>query len=420
MKTIEIKNYLRDKNATNKSIIFHVIYFDNKRIKISSGISVLPKNWNNEKQIIKSSHEGAFEFNDQLKKKKRKIEDIYHKAVLNEENFTKLYLEDKLKNLEEVLSGTSSKDFTEYYKDWIKSAKNTKTAGTIRSYTTTLNHFTEFSEKHKFNITFKTIGKDFYERFTNFLFYEKDNYNSNVGRHIKNIVTFLNEMTENGKNTNLEYNKKYFKVFKDEPEIFALSTSELTQLINVELSPRLDRVRDLFLFEANTGLRFSDVQNLKHNNIESDHIVVPVIKTKENLKLPLNNAAKSILTKYYNQENAQVILPKITNQKMNLSLKEIGFLLSKKDIENKVILGWNEAINIIRFKGVKRFESQHMKYSLLTTHTARRSFVTNALELGIPSTIVMQLVGHKKLDTMKRYTKHNEKSLADAINKFNV
>jgi site-specific recombinase XerD len=73
----------------------------------------------------------------------------------------------------------------------------------------------------------------------------------------------------------------------------------------------------------------------------------------------------------------------------------------------------------VKFKGVKRFEFQHEKRELVSTHTARRSIVTNALEIGIPPTLFMQLVGHKKLDTMKRYTKHNEKSLQEAINKFN-
>jgi site-specific recombinase XerD len=178
---------------------------------------------------------------------------------------------------------------------------------------------------------------------------------------------------------------------------------------DIELGEKLDKVRDLFLFEAYTGLRFSDVQNLKHENPESDFILVPVIKTKDFLKLPLNDKAKAILKKYYDPLKKCVELPKISNQRMNSFIKDIC-----------VLLDWTDKITIVKFKGVKRFEFQYEKRELVSTHTARRSFVTNALEIGITPTLVMQLVGHKKLETMKRYTKHNEKSLMEAINKFNL
>ncbi len=406
MKSIEIKQYLKTSDLTKTSVISHVIYINSKRIKVSSGLNIPVKNWNFDTQLLKKNTENALEYNDSLKKQKRQIEKIYLNAVLNGDNFTKTFLETKLV---EENPGYVKKELLIFFQEWINNSKRDKTSGTIKNFQTTLNHIKKFSEKLKYNVLFETINRAFYDQFTNYLFGEKENFNSNVGRHIKNIKTFLNEMTENGDNNNLEYCKKYFKAYKDEPEIIALSVNELTQIRNCELEPRLDRVRDLFLFEAYTGLRFSDVQNLKHEKIESDFLLVPIIKTKDYLKLPLNQTAKAILEKYFDPQSNKVELPKISNQNFNLYIKEIC-----------KILEWKDNITVVKFRGVERFESQHEKHTLITTHTARRSFVTNALELGIPPTIVMQLVGHKKLETMKRYTKHNEPILTEAINKFNI
>jgi site-specific recombinase XerD len=405
MKNIEVKQYLKTKDKTKISVISHVIYSDYERIKISSKLSIPVKNWNFEEQCVKSGTEYAAEYNAMLKQQIKTIEDIYLKSVLAGVQFTKAYLEERF---HEKKPEKGEKDFMELLPEWIESSRMTKTEGTIKSHQTTFNHLMEFAKKKRYAITFESINRDFYNQFTKFLFYDKDNFNSNAGRHIKNIKTFLNDMTEQGLNNNLEYDKKYFKAFKDEPEIFALTMDELKQMSVADLDEKLDKVRDLFLFEAYTGIRFSDVQNLKHENPNSDFVLVPVIKTKDFLKLPLNTKAKSILNKYFDVEANRVELPKISNQRMNSYLKEIC-----------QILEWDEKITVVKFKGVKRYEFQMEKQELVTTHTARRSFVTNALELGIPPTLVMQLVGHKKIDTMKRYAKHNEKTLQDAINKFN-
>lgn len=403
---MEIKRYLKTTDKNKKSIIFHSFSISNKRYKITSGLTIPVKDWNSETQVLKKSAENAQEYNQVLKNQRVEIENVFLECMRDKKAFTKELVDERLNPTEKVVI---QKDFLFYLEEWLDSSKLTKTEGTMKSHLTTFKHLVEFSKKKNYTITFDSINREFYEKFTKFLFNDKGNFNANAGRHIKNIKTFLNDMTERGINTNMEYDKKFFKAFKDEPEIFALTIEELNQMSNIELGTKLDKVRDLFLFEAYTGLRFSDAQNLKHENPDSEFMLVPVIKTKDFLKLPLNEKAKSILKKYYDPEKKCVDLPKISNPRMNAYIKEICTQLE-----------WTDKINVVKFKGVKRFEFQYEKKELVSTHTARRSFVTNALEIGIPPTLVMQLVGHKKLDTMKRYTKHNEKSLQEAINKFNL
>lgn len=87
----------------------------------------------------------------------------------------------------------------------------------------------------------------------------------------------------------------------------------------------LERVRDVFLFQCFTGLRYSDVFNLKRSDIKDNHIEITTVKTADSLIIELNKHSKSILYKYKDIpfENDKV-LPVITNQKMNEYLKELG------------------------------------------------------------------------------------------------
>ena len=65
----------------------------------------------------------------------------------------------------------------------------------------------------------------------------------------------------------------------------------------------------------------------------------------------------------------------------------------------------------IRYAGAKRIETTYPKYKLVTTHTGRQSFITNSLLLGIPSEIVMKIVGHTSYTTFKRYIKFTDQQL---------
>lgn len=404
---MQIKCYLKTTDKDGKSIVFHSFSIKGKRYKLTSGLTVPVKDWNFQTQLLKKNTENAQEYNQTLRKQGREIETVYLQCLLEGSEFSKELAQRKLRPKAADLDG---RDFFRHMQEWIGGhrLRGTRTDGTLRNYQDTFNRIGEFTTNKKFPVTFETIDRRFYEQFTGYILHEKDNYNINAGRHIKNLKAFMNEMTERGINRNLEFKKKYFKVFKDEPEIFALSMAEIKQMSRADLDQRLDKVRDLFLLEAYTGIRFGDIQNLRHEDPESDYISVPVIKTKDYLNLPLNRQAKSILKKYYDPEKKFVDLPKISNYRMNTFLKELCNLL-----------GWTEGVRVVRFKGAIMYETRREKWELVSTHTARRSFVTNALELGIPPTLVMQLVGHKKMDIMKRYTRHNDKSLQEAISKFN-
>jgi len=194
---------------------------------------------------------------------------------------------------------------------------------------------------------------------------------------------------ENGYTSNMEFKK--FKVKEIEGTIVFLTLEELMKLKNLKIGPKhLRQVRDVFCFQSFTGLRFSDVSNLKHEHINNDVISIRAQKTKEFITIPLNPYAKEILSRYLN--NSIYALPVISNQKMNFYLKKVGKLA---ELYSKVIM--------VRYRGAERLETSLPKYQVLTTHVGRKTFITNSIYLGLRSEVLMEITGHKTHKAYKRY-----------------
>jgi hypothetical protein len=60
---------------------------------------------------------------------------------------------------------------------------------------------------------------------------------------------------------------------------------------------------------------------------------------------------------------------------------------------------------ISRYFGNKRIDNTLPKYELITSHTARKIFVTNSLVLVMNQMVIINITGHKKEDSFRRYVK---------------
>lgn len=114
-------------------------------------------------------------------------------------------------------------------------------------------------------------------------------------------------------------------------------------------------------------------------------------KTRDKLEIPLNEFALEILEKYTSQGR---MLPTMSNQKINLYLKQLGKLL---DI--------NEQTTKTMYRGAEPVVLNKEKWEFISTHTARRTFVTLSLEKGMRPEVLMSITGHKDYKTMKKYLK---------------
>ena len=182
-----------------------------------------------------------------------------------------------------------------------------------------------------------------------------------------------------------------------------MTEDELAKLYALKINnKKLEEVRDLFIFGAWVGLRFSDFSNIKPENIiqiDGDYFIKTITqKTKELVIIPCNPVIMEIFEKYADRPNK---LPKtISNQKFNDYIKDV--------------------CKLAEFNEVGRISAKpkDILADLVSSHTARRSFATNYYLQGFPTIDLMKITGHRtersflkyikvsKLDTAKRLSEH--------------
>jgi integrase len=174
---------------------------------------------------------------------------------------------------------------------------------------------------------------------------------------------------------------------------------QVTEIFEYDFSDneRLEKVRDLFVFGCVTGMRFSNYSIVKKNDIQNGLIKVRDVKdNNKELSIPLNDYSSFILKKYNYK------LPVITNQKFNDYIKEVikkvGFT---DEIKKTVKLGQDLVESISPF------------YERVSSHTARRSFITIMKNKKIPDKVIMGFTGHKSLEVFNQYYKPNTDDKVD-------
>ncbi|MBI3136413.1 MAG: tyrosine-type recombinase/integrase [Bacteroidetes bacterium] len=215
---------------------------------------------------------------------------------------------------------------------------------------------------------------------------------STVNKYLKNVKVFLNWLYQND-HTQVNY-AKYFKFMKlSEQPIYALTLDELSLLENSEIdNKKLERIRDIFLFSCYTGLRHSDVKQVKRENVFEGQLILKQQKTRQYVSIPLMSEAQAILEKYnYSLQ--------ISNQKANAYLKDLFKALEMNR-------------QILTSKGTKKLSD------VISFHCGRKTFCTTALISGMQSDIVKQISGHKKDDVFQRYVAFAEQTKQNEMQKM--
>jgi integrase len=399
------KFILKEPRANIETLVYLIYNYQYKRFKYSIGEKINPKFWNKKSQRAKESKQFLEypEFNARLDIIQNGI-NIAFRKLLNEgiqPNNTniKKALEDELS--ENILKPNRSTLF-EFIDGFIEESKLNKKEGTVKVYNTTFKYLKEYAQKYR-PLDFESINLEFYNSYLIFLTKDHNLASNTVGKHIKTIKTFMSEATERGLNNNLEFRKKKFKTIREEADTIYLNIDELKKIENLNLSasPRLQKVKDLFLIGCYTGLRFSDFIQIRPENIVSDNSIIKIRtqKTNDRISIPLHKTVRNILKKYDNN------LPKAyTNQTMNSYLKEIVGLA-----------GIKELVETTKTKGGKLEKKVQPKYKLVGTHTARRSFATNLYLAEVPSISIMKITGHKTEKSFLQYIRVSQKENADKL-----
>ena len=303
------------------------------------------------------------------------------------------------------------KSFFQYYDDFIaeEGTFNQWTAGTKKKLHVIKKHLFNFDPK----LTFEKFTEEKLVEYLSYLQGELKFKNATVTKNISFVKWFLRWSYKKGYNTNTFFENFKPKLKNTQKKIIFLTPTEFKHFREYQIPQQkkyLERVRDVFLFQCFTGLRYSDVENLKKNDIKDDFIEVTTLKTSDSLKIELNQYSRAILDKYKDYKDCKGrALPVITNQRMNEYLKELAELA-----------GINELIRETYYIGNERFDEVTPKYALIGTHAGRRTFICNALSLGIPPQVVMKWTGHSDYKAMKPYIDIADETKANAMSKFNL
>lgn len=396
------KPYSEETKSTAPTLIYLYFSFDGYRMKYSSGQSINPKLWNTSKQRAIRSAETAG-LNDLLDKLQEDVMKVYRLLKASGEEVNVEVLREKL---DEAYTGNKKGKVTlfSFIENYLANSATRMTKGTLKVQRNSFRVLKNFKVWSQRRIDFDTIDMEFYDEYVEYLIHEKRYGVNTAGKHIKNLKRFLNEATEKGFNKKMDYKSSRFKGMQEETEAIYLNEAELEIIYRLKLDEfsKLDRVRDLFILGAYTGLRFSDFIQLNPNNISNGKIKIRMQKTGDSVTIPVHEKVAAILEKYDGN-----IPQAISNQKMNAYLKELGALA-----------GFTDTIEISKMIGGMRVKSVLKKYEMISTHTCRRSFATNLFKAGCPTIIIMKITGHKSEAAFMRYIKITNEQSAELLQEF--
>lgn len=425
---MKIRFYLR-KSTKKYSINFEYRNSNGSiRLRTSTGYMIQnSKEWDSRKERLKipSSVFGAADINTKLSEAMYKFnksisaidetdisEGIVQKIMLDA--FGKTSVADKEKAKVESYKSNLISYYTwflDYYS--VHNSPYTKKKlgqGTLKTYKTGLSRLQEYIEDRKLKkFSFNDCNREFYNDYV--LYLSSLNYSKNyLGTIIQKLKTILGYAYEEGIHNNNEFKKGYFSKMTEEIDHVYLTVEELKRIQELDLKdPILDGVRDIFLISSYTGLRVSDMLGLLKKPyqviFEEDgvkYFQLRQMKTSNAVIIPLNSIVNSII------EKREGKLPDyIYSGLINEHIKSI--CKKAKITDNH---------SLTRTVGNKVEEYNLPKYKFVSSHTARRSFCTNAFKAGMPIQDIMAISGHKservflnyvkvqKVENAKRIAKH--------------
>ncbi len=362
--------------------IYLRITVNGKRAEMSISRKVDINKWITTAGRMKGNSAEAHQLNKYLDSISNKIYKIHQNLVDEEKPVTSIAIRNIFQGKNDS-SKTILKIFENHNQQMTKLVGKEYAPGTLQRYITAKKHLTEYinSEYNSDDIPVRDINYKFITGLEYFLKTEKDCTHNTAVKYITNFKKIVRIAYANDWITKDPFFN--WKASLKTVEIQFLEENEIQTLVEKEFSiPRLNLVKDIFVFSCFTGLAYADVKKLSKVNISlgidgNKWIKTSRKKTKTVNNIPLLPTAEEIIEKYSNHKeviNSDKLLPILSNQKMNAYLKEIADLC-----------------------GITKN---------LTFHLARHTFATTVtLTNGVPIETVSKMLGHKTLKTTQHYAK---------------
>lgn len=377
-------------NKEGKASIYLRITVNGKRCEISIKRKIDPAKWNSISGRLNGSNEEAYQLNQYINSISSKLYKIQEKFIIEDTPFTALMIKNKYLNKDDVRK-TLLQIFEEHNNQIEKLVGKNYSKGCYLRYVRTNKHLKSYiNEDYKLDDIFvQEVDLKFINGFEYFLKVKNIGNQNTITKYITNLKKIIRIAYANdwiSKDPFFHWKAKWETVERD-----YLNELDIQKMIKKEFNvPRLNLVKDIFIFCCFTGLAYVDVQKLSQNDIVigiDGERWIKTKRTKTNTRshIPILPTAEAILNKYIEHPDiihTERVLPVLSNQKMNAYLKEIADVC---DIRKN-----------------------------LTFHLARHTFATTVtLTNGVPIESVSKMLGHKSIKTTQHYAKILDRKVSD-------
>jgi integrase len=380
-----------------------------KAVRIPTNIKVNSDSWSPKSQsIIRGKSHDYYKVNQMLIAQKETVTEII--AELSQKGKFQLS-EIKQRYIERtapVILG-----FFEIYDAFLAIKDKSMSRNGVKDFKTLKTHLQGFEKFRRNKIILSEIDNVFFEKFEIYLsslkiiekvkdsdeVKEKSFADSTILKNLQTLRIFLNGQHDRGMPINVAY-KKYKIKSKPLPALITLEPDEFRLLLTKLDNERLEKVRQLFVLQCSTGLRYSDAVKIRKNHVRNNVIFMNSTKTRQKLQIPLNENSLEILT-MCNFDASSIT---ISNQKYNDYIKEL--------CEH---VGITQPIMRISYRGNKEIQEPMKKSEIMSSHHGRRFFITQNLINGVRPEVIMSMTGHVDFRSFKKYIAITDQTRVNAM-----
>jgi integrase len=405
---------LKEPKADKETLILFSCFFkdENKQFIYSTGEFINPINFDFSNKFPFTSGKNKSKFAESIKLQLNRYSDLMQETESLYKKMNESFSSKTLKKVfdEEFKKTPSGKNiFFDAYDEFVANKKDTMqwSKGTETRYQNIKNILKNFEEAKKYNLTFSKIDKNFYSKFSSYCMDDLKHINNTYLKNLGFFKTFMfwalkNKFTYNNAFENFNNDDNGKSIIKPTlTKQIALTIEDLNKLMKHEFkSKRLERSRDIFVFACVTGFRYGEMTSINRSNVTDDYIILKEEKdeTKEAREIPLTALSRYILIKYnYN-------LPLIANQKQNAFIKEVFAELE-----------YNHKVQKVTTKGKENIKEEMIFKDRISTHTARRTFITMMKRQGKSDKLIASITGHTDMKTLNAYYQVNDDEKKEAM-----
>jgi integrase/recombinase XerD len=350
-------------------------------IKIPTGKEVPPEHWDEQNGKIRKTFHLSTEINVAIRSRMEE----FQRFMLKQEATGKPISKDTVKDF---FNNRTNLTFYQFWEQQVSLWKTQKKHNTIRGYNAVLNVLKEFRSTLQFN----EINLHLIEQFDVYLREErKITINGAFGNH-KCFKAIIRASIKKGYLEKDPYAD--FRIRSEDSKRVFLIAEELRILTTLQIEQQkipghLEKTRDAFLFSCYSGIRFSDMEDLKWNNISGHSISLMMNKTGKEVNIALIPQTRAILDKYLGvsgESPENRVFEMVMNQKSNKSLKKLT-----------------------KLAGIDKN---------ITFHCARHTFASLLLSCNTNILNIKDLLGHSSVSQTEIYAKSIKKDLSEAMNRI--